>query len=193
MANNNILFNAALNGVGGAIFQRWLISATAADYLRYRSAMVAFATSVDAAIAPATLSQQDADLLQSICAGILGNRDINSFVSADYDTIAASILAMYTELQGSLLPVTGGDIGIIRLATSLTFNEQEFLQRFVISAPGVTPNVWVSLNGEPSLAGERVGVQGCFDNGDDTVTVLGYYESNSPASSLTVPIALYWY
>jgi hypothetical protein len=106
MANNNILFNAALNGVGGAIFQRWLISATAADYLRYRSAMVAFATSVDRAIAPGTPTQQDADLLQSICAGVLGNRDIRSFVSADYDTVAASILAMYTELQASLLSVT---------------------------------------------------------------------------------------
>jgi len=108
MANNNSLFNAAIAGIGGAVDQRWITGQVSSDYARYQLSIIAFATAVDAAIPPGSPSTSDAELLQSICVGILGNRDLVSVIVADYNAIAASIAALYSELQPSLLPVGGG-------------------------------------------------------------------------------------
>jgi len=107
MANNNALFNAAIAGIGGAIEQRWITGSSPINYVRYQAALDAFATAVDAAIPAGSPSTSDAELLQSICMGILANRDIVSVLTTDYNTIAVSIAALYTELQSLLLPVGG--------------------------------------------------------------------------------------
>lgn len=113
MANNDILFNAAVAGIGGAIDQRWIVGTTPIDYIRYHDSIEAFATAVDAAIPPGSPDEGSAKLLQSICIGVLSNRDIVSVISADYNNIAVSIAALYTELLSLLFPEGGGGGGAV--------------------------------------------------------------------------------
>lgn len=106
--NNSILFNAAFSSIGGLLVGRWPISAVAIDYQSYVDTASAFATAVDDRIPAGAPSQQHADLLAAICSAVIGGRSLSERASASYEGVAATIAAIYTQAELSLLPVGGG-------------------------------------------------------------------------------------
>lgn len=122
MPNNNLLFNAALNGyLAGSLAGRSGTDPTVATIV---TAAAAFATRVDSKIAldgtisggggvslpPTTAAITDAQAsktqcMQAICAGLMGGRYNTDAVAADYDAIAITIAAQYTAALAGL--VTG--------------------------------------------------------------------------------------
>lgn len=110
MANNPSLFNAALSGCSGGGQERWITDPVAGNYATFRAAAIVFATEVDAAI-PVIVggaSAADAQLLASICQGVMASRLVTSIVAGDYTDIALAIAALFTEQSGALLPSPGG-------------------------------------------------------------------------------------
>lgn len=101
MANNNAIYNAVLAGAGGANQERWIQSADSAAYAAFRTAIEAVATAVDAAIPPDTISASQQALMQSICQGVFAGRYPQA---SSYEAIAASIVALYTQLSAGLQP-----------------------------------------------------------------------------------------
>lgn len=108
MANNPLLFNAAVAGAcGGAHSSRWITDDRAADYLGDRNAAVAFATVVDLAIpTDATVGESDADLMCQICNAVLQNKSLTE--SSNNIGIALAVAALWNELRTGLVPVPGG-------------------------------------------------------------------------------------
>lgn len=124
--NNNIYYNAAYTGfIEGALSGRGVASSTATDYLDLTQAAQAFAVKVDSLIVedalvstgggnPSQLAittntiaadeQWRAGLLQSICRGVISGRYPVSETAATYATLAAIVVAIFTE--GKLLLVT---------------------------------------------------------------------------------------
>ena len=104
--NNPALYNAVIAGATGGAQDRWITQNLATDYLTFRTAVLAVATSVDGAIAtsvdPITSSQ--VNLMQSITQGIFASRFLQSTVSGDYDSIADAIAALFAEQSGGLDP-----------------------------------------------------------------------------------------
>jgi hypothetical protein len=118
MANNILLFNAALNGfMAGAFAGAWPTDPTPADYLAVATQAETFATAMDAAIAnDVTISQvagtatvgagtstliegQSAKpaLLQAIVFGVTFSRYQTGAAAAVFTTSVAAVLAIYTE------------------------------------------------------------------------------------------------
>lgn len=103
------LYDAAFAGFIQGVFNAVPTDPVAADYLSVRTSGQAFAAAVDAAIGAdaAIITPVDkytlahVNLLQSICAGVMGGRyTIQTTFSAN--TIAA-ILAIYTEMAAALV------------------------------------------------------------------------------------------
>lgn len=120
--NNNCLYNAALIGFCAAN-SGWLQSATAADYLAFKNAAVAFATQVDSKIpfdALITTASNNAAMLvdtgsntiqsntqlrpmlmMQICQSVMAGRyqaDAQAQLASNWDAIASRIAALYTEM-----------------------------------------------------------------------------------------------
>ncbi len=119
MANNLLLFNAALNGfISGAFAGGYPVSATPSDYDAIASQALVFATAMDAAIAndasisaapgtattgagsSALVEQQSAKpaLLQSLVHGITFSRYQTGSLASVFTTEIAAIKAIYTQL-----------------------------------------------------------------------------------------------
>lgn len=113
MANNNNLFNAVIAGAGGGNQQRWLTAVDSGDYADYQSLIEQLATAIDGAIEPivgdANIAQTA--LMQSITAAVFADRLVTSAQQANYEPIINSIIALYSSLDGVLLPPTGGGGG----------------------------------------------------------------------------------
>jgi hypothetical protein len=120
MANNPVLFNAALCGASGGAQERWLLSTSAASYAQFAAAATAFATAVDAAIAVQTsVSSAQSQLLQSLCQGVLSTRLPQSVNASDYTAIAQAIAALYAALATALTP--GNIDGFLPRGTGAVF------------------------------------------------------------------------
>lgn len=108
MANNNLIYNAALAGAtGGATDERWITSSVSDDYVVQRNAAVAFAEAVDAAVAnDPDMNEGKARLMTSICTAVLNKK---AFQSADVTSaIAVAIAALYNEVSPVLEAEAGG-------------------------------------------------------------------------------------
>lgn len=108
MANNNNIFNAVMAGAGGANQQRWITDTSAGDYAEYTALIEAIASAVDAAIEPIVGDANTAQsgLMQSICLSIFSGRLVQSMTEANYAPIVEAIVALYSSLNGQLLPPT---------------------------------------------------------------------------------------
>ena len=115
--NNNLLFNAALNGaLAGMNATRSPTSGTAGDYAVTVNAAKQFAVEVDSLIAndglisggggvtlaASTAAITDAvcskgGLLLAICTGLWIGKTAQSVTATDYAVIAAAAVAMYTQ------------------------------------------------------------------------------------------------
>lgn len=106
MVNNPALFNGALVGGSGGAQERWLIDQSAAHYAAFANAANTLATMVDSRIAalPGGGSIGQAQLMQSICQGVLANRYLSSLVPADYADISLAIAALFTACDAKLQP-----------------------------------------------------------------------------------------
>lgn len=104
MANNNAIYNAVIAGAGGANQERWIQSSDASSYSTFKTAVESIATAVDALIPAGTISASEQTLMQSICQGVFANRYPQA---QNYTAVALAIVALYTSLSASLLPVPG--------------------------------------------------------------------------------------
>ncbi len=105
MANNNGIFNSALQGGTSVIASRWQYRTTSAAYAIQAARVVAFATQVDADIpADPTLSQADFDLMEAICSSWWDNRSSKVAVAGNYEPMASAIVAIWTQMRGNMLP-----------------------------------------------------------------------------------------
>lgn len=117
MANNNLIYNAALSGASAAMqCERWITDTDSAEYLAARNAAIAFATIIDGQIPfDAAMDQSKADLMQGICSAVLSTK---SFVATDVSIgMALAIVAFYNSLVTGLEPIDGG--GVAPLSTTL--------------------------------------------------------------------------
>lgn len=139
MANNPVLFNAALCGASGGAQERWLLSTSAASYAQFAAAATAFATAVDAAIAvQASVSGAQSQLLQSLCQGVLSTRLPQSVNASDYTAIAQAIAALYAALATTLTP--GNIEGFLPRGTGAVFQTfDRWSQNEVWAAYFMTP------------------------------------------------------
>lgn len=107
MANNPILYNAAVAGASSAITgSRWVTSSSQASYSAVANAISAFATALDAAIPAASPGQPEADLLESICSAFWSGRVPTGTSSSDYTGAASALAAVYAELSTKLQATT---------------------------------------------------------------------------------------
>lgn len=106
MANNPILFNAALNGAtSGMVADRVVTSPAESTYFPIRDSAVTFATAVDAAIAAGEYSQQAGNLMEGICLAVMSRRG-----SAGSSTqVVTAVVALFEALESQLEPEGGGD------------------------------------------------------------------------------------
>jgi hypothetical protein len=114
--NNPALFDALMAGGCGGSLERWITSASSSSYDTLVDAVEAFATAVDAAIP--TIggngpSISEINVLQSIAQGIIAGRNLVSIDSDTFADIAASIAAVFAEVQPRLnnVPVISGGGG----------------------------------------------------------------------------------
>lgn len=111
MANNDLIFNAALAGAAaGAKAGRWVTSTVPASYLSDRNAALAFAAALDNLIPlDAAMNTSKAALIQSLCLAVLQSK---AFTAADVtSTLPQAVVALYNELEAVLEPVSGGGGG----------------------------------------------------------------------------------
>src|SRR5262245_25533101 len=108
MANNNILFNAAIGGAAGGIQQRrWLTDTDSNNYLALRNSIVQFAQTIDSLIPAGNYGDSEAELLANLCNAALSNRNLTlANIGASITSLAQSIVALFNSLQGQLLSVT---------------------------------------------------------------------------------------
>ena len=109
--NNPALYNAVIAGTTGGAQDRWITQDLATDYSNFRAAVLAVASSVDAAIAtlPGEPGPSSINLMQSITQGIFSSRFPQSVSSDDYEAISNAIAAVWTEVNAGLDP--DGDPG----------------------------------------------------------------------------------
>ncbi len=104
MANNNLIYNAALAGaLGGSTNERWITSISGATYIAQRNAAVAFATIVDASI-PADPNMNDgkAQLILTLVTAIINSKAITN--DAATSAAAAAVAAVYNVFASVLEP-----------------------------------------------------------------------------------------
>lgn len=113
MANNPKLYNAVISGATGGTQQRWITDPTSSDYEGFVEAVVVLATAVDEAIETIEegVSDSQAQLMQSIVQGVYAGRYIQSVNDGNYAPIIGPIVALWTEVQGSLEGDIPGDNG----------------------------------------------------------------------------------
>ncbi len=103
MANNDLIYNAALAGaMGGSTDERWIVSTSGASYTGQRNAAAAFASAVDAAISPdPAMNEGKARLILSLTTAILSKKAITTVVNSG---VALAVATVYNELAPVLEP-----------------------------------------------------------------------------------------
>lgn len=114
--NNPALFDALMAGGTGGSLERWITSSSSSSYDSLVDAVEAFATAVDAAIPTiggSGPSISEINVLQSIAQGIIAGRNLVSIDADTFADIAASIAAVFAEVQPRLnnVPVISGGGG----------------------------------------------------------------------------------
>ena len=111
MTNNANLYNAALSGAAAGIASRWLTNTVASSYDDQVVLITDFAVAFDALIAPAAGggTRGEADCVESICSAFWKDRVVPD--GTDMSATAAPLVALFTSLQPSILPDTGGGGG----------------------------------------------------------------------------------
>lgn len=107
--NNNAIYNAALVGAVAGITERWINSAVQSSYDSIYTAARRLAANVDALIAPTTVSDAEASLLQSVVKGVFANRFPQT--AQDFTDISRNIVACFDDGISSLQPGGGGTGG----------------------------------------------------------------------------------
>jgi len=176
MANNGILFNAAFSGALGAInASRSIASASGAAYTGAVASANAFATLLDAAIPAANYTQQEADLLQSICVQLFAQKG-----GASTDSVLlAAVIAIFNQARTSLVaipdygaqaswaidPTLGNDSNVGTPASPLR-TMAEFSKRMtgvLINQTTTLQLVGNVLDSAMQLSGTRFGLLGFLD------------------------------
>jgi hypothetical protein len=111
MANNDLLYNAAVAAAVAGALHSQPGNYTAANFANLVLAAAAFATRVDSKIAvDATITTPVTDVclqkvmtLALICNAFEAGRTLSSTTAADYDAIAVSIAAAYTQALTALV------------------------------------------------------------------------------------------
>lgn len=102
MANNNIIFNAVIQGATGGIHERWITSTVASSYTDIRGQIVLLANTVDQLLTTdPTISLNDGALMQSIAQGVFAERYLNGGESLT--SIAQAIVALWTAIRSQFL------------------------------------------------------------------------------------------
>lgn len=105
MANNPILYNAALSGASGALSnERWITSTNSSEYEPLEESAEAFADAIDVLIAPGGYTDQDANLLQAICENVLSGRGSWGVTV----TNSEAIVTCFNRIRTALDPAGGG-------------------------------------------------------------------------------------
>lgn len=96
--NNELLYNAVLAGISGSTQNLRQGFSKAADYTGYADRATVLAVAVDALVAPAAITQSEAQLMGQIVSGIDLHR---CFIGGTpvYSSIAADIVTMWTEFR----------------------------------------------------------------------------------------------
>jgi len=121
MANNPILFNAALSGAfSGINTSRSIKSAASGDYATQRNSALTFATLLDDEIPAGSYNQQDGDLLGSIVQQVVSGKG----ESAPNLTLITAIIAAFTAAQAVLVtaPTPGGSCTLVNGFTVAAIN-----------------------------------------------------------------------
>lgn len=102
MANNNIIFNAVVQGATGGIHERWITSALSSSYNAIRGQIVLLANTVDQLITTdPTMTLNDGLLMQSIAQGVFAERYLNGGESLT--AIAQAIVALWTAIRSQFI------------------------------------------------------------------------------------------
>lgn len=105
MANNNLIFNAAIAGASAGIGSRWLTSVSESTYPSMANVINAFATAFDAqipSIASPGATRSEAALAQSICQAFWSDRMPKDLLSSDYTEAAQTLAQLYTDVATKL-------------------------------------------------------------------------------------------
>lgn len=107
MANNNLVYNAALAGALAAqVSERWITDATTGDYIGQRNAAIALAQAVDSAIPTANVTDANGRVIAAVVGAVLGKKAFEA--SGVTSAMVAAIVAMYNEVAPSLLEEDSG-------------------------------------------------------------------------------------
>ena len=107
--NNNAIYNAALVGAVAGITERWINSTVQSSYDSIYTAARRLAANVDALIAPTTITDAEASLLQGVVKGVFANRFPQT--TQDFADISQSIVSCFDDGISSLQPGGGGTGG----------------------------------------------------------------------------------
>lgn len=107
--NNNAIYNAAFVGAVAGITERWINSTVQTSYDSMYTAARRLAANVDALIAPTTISDGEAALLQGVVKGVFANRFPQT--TQDFADISRNIVACFDDGISSLQPSGGGGGG----------------------------------------------------------------------------------
>lgn len=136
MANNNLIFDAAYSGaVAGIEGGRSIANTSALSYNAIRLAALRFANAIDGLIAPSNdFLQQDAQLLQNICAQVCSGRHLTD--TSNVTVTAQAIVALWNQTRGDLLNPAPF------VVQNLNYDGQANLLQTVIGAPH-TPGMYI--------------------------------------------------
>ncbi len=102
MANNNIIFNAVIQGATGGIHERWITSTVASSYSDIRGQIVLLANAVDQIIqTDPAITPNDGLLMQSIAQGVFAERYLNGGESLT--AIAQAMAALWTSIRSQFI------------------------------------------------------------------------------------------
>lgn len=143
MSNNPALYNAAAAGAAGGAANRWLTKKVSSDYDTIAQQVLLFAAAVDAQIATTTVTDADANLMQSICTQVVATRWFPpSLQLANYTNIAQAVAAMWTRLKQNLEPIPSAD------EDRLSFTDDFFASTFPASGTiTTTGTTWATGDG----------------------------------------------
>lgn len=142
MANNQILYNAAIAGICGGTQERWITATVPDTYDTLQQAGAALATAIDALIpTDSDIGEDFARVLQSLTQGVMSNRYIVSVDADDYADIAAAIVACYTEIITAITPISppSGNNPTIGIRFTLEPNETGSIQIVSLTSTGGWP------------------------------------------------------